>query len=426
MLVVLLCILAFAMLALGFEMLLVMGVPALLAKAAFHGGMPDVIIPQKIMGGVNVGTLLAIPYFIFAAELMAHGVIAQRLTAMVRALVGHYPGGIGHTTVGSCMAFGAVCGSAPATVAALGRLCFPELQRARYSEKFSLGLIASSAECALLIPPSITMIIYGWITGTSIAALFAGGLVVGIMLGVAFMALVQWETWRTGAQRGAPPRPGERLAALGAGAWALGLPLVILGGIYSGLFTATEAAAVAVVYALFAEMVVYRALGWRDVVRIAETSAVMVSTIFVLLAMGALLSHFVVLADLPRVVLEFVRQLDMNWVGFLLFVNVLLFVAGMFIDPNSILLLFVPTLFPVATALGIDPVHFGLLVTLNICIGMITPPFGLDLFVAAGTLNRPVESVIAGMWRFVLVNIAVLALISYVPSISTALPRLLL
>ncbi|MGH8741836.1 MAG: TRAP transporter large permease subunit, partial [Burkholderiales bacterium] len=164
MLVALLCILALAMLVLGFEMLLVMGVPALLAKAAFHGGMPDVIIPQKIMGGVNVGTLLAIPYFIFAAELMAHGVIAQRLTAMVRALVGHYPGGIGHTTVGSCMAFGAVCGSAPATVAALGRLCFPELQRAGYSEKFSLGLIASSAECALLIPPSINMIIYGWIT----------------------------------------------------------------------------------------------------------------------------------------------------------------------------------------------------------------------------------------------------------------------
>jgi len=425
-LVALLCILAFAMLALGFEMLLVMGLPAVLAKAAFHPGMPDVIIPQKIMSGVNVGTLLSIPFFIFAAELMAHGVIAQRLTAMVRALVGHYPGGIGHTTVGSCMAFGAVCGSAPATVAALGRLCHPELQRAGYSEKFSLGLIASSAECALLIPPSITMIIYGWITGTSIAALFAGGLVVGIVLGVGFMALVQWETWRVAARRGEEPRPGERLAAVAAAAWALGLPLVILGGIYSGFFTATEAAAIAVAYAMFIEMAVYRAIGWKDLLRIAELSAVAVSTIFVLLAMGALLSHFVVLADLPRIVLELVRDLNMNWVAFLLFVNVLLLVAGMFIDPNSILLLFVPTLYPVASALGIDPVHFGLLVTLNICIGMITPPFGLDLFVAAGTLNRPVETVIAGIWRFVLVNVAVLALITYVPAISTMLPRLIL
>ena len=426
MLVVLLCILAFAMLALGFEMLLVMGLPAVLAKLAFHPDMPQIVIAQKIMSGVNVGTLLSIPFFIFAADLMAHGIIAQRLTAMVRALIGHYPGGIGHTTVGSCMTFGAVCGSAPATVAALGRLCFPELQRAGYSEKFSLGLIASSAECALLIPPSITMIIYGWITGTSIAALFAGGLVVGIVLGVAFMVLVQWETWKVGARRGERSKPGERLATFKAGAWALGLPLIILGGIYSGVFTATEAAAVAVVYAAFVELVVYRALGMRDLVRIAESSAMMVTAIFVLLAMGALLSHFVILANLPQTVLGFVRALDMNWVMFLLFVNVLMFIAGMFIDPNSILLLFVPTLFPVALALGIDPVHFGLLVTLNICIGMITPPFGLDLFVASSTLNRPVEAVIGGIWPFIAVNLAVLILITYVPSISTALPRLLL
>ncbi|MGQ0656300.1 MAG: TRAP transporter large permease [Betaproteobacteria bacterium] len=426
MLVAVLCVLAFAMLALGFEMLLVMGLPAVLAKAVFYADMPQLVIPQKIMGGVNVATLLSIPFFIFAADLMAHGVIAQRLTAMVRALVGQYSGGIGHTTVGSCMAFGAVCGSAPATVAALGRLCYPELMRAGYSERFSLGLIASSAECALLIPPSITMIIYGWITGTSIAALFAGGLVVGIVLGVAFMALVQWETWQVAARAGEPPKPGERLAAFKAGAWALGLPLVILGGIYSGVFTATEAAAVAVVYAVFVEMALYRALAWRDLVRIAESSAITVSAIFILLAMGALLSHFVVLANLPQIVLGFVKLLDMNWVAFLFFVNVLLFVAGMFIDPNSILLLFVPTLFPVAQALGIDPVHFGLLVTLNICIGMITPPFGLDLFVAAGTLGRPVETVIAGIGRFVAVNVAVLILITYVPAVSTALPRLLL
>ena len=426
MIVTLLCVLAFAMLALGFEMLLVMGVPSLLAKAAFFPDMPQVIVPQKMLGGVNVGTLLSIPFFIFAADLMARGVIAQRLTALVRALIGHFPGGIGHTTVGSCMAFGAVCGSAPATVAALGRLCDPELRRAGYSEKFSLGLIASSAECALLIPPSITMIIYGWITGTSIAALFAGGLVVGIVLGVAFMALVQWETWKVGARRGEKPSWAERREVFKAGSWALGLPLVILGGIYSGAFTATEAAAVAVVYAAFVEMVVYRGIGVGELVRTAESSAVTVAAIFILLAMGALLSHFVVLAGLPGMVLELVRSLQMNWVGFLMFVNLLLLVAGMFIDPNSILLLFVPTLYPVSVALGVDPVHFGLVVTLNICIGMITPPFGLDLFVTSSTLNRSVETVIGGIWPFIWVNLAVLILITYVPSISTALPRLLL
>lgn len=425
MIVALLCILAFVMLALGFEMLLVMGLPALLAKAAFYPSLPDIIAPQKILGGVNVPTLLSIPFFIFAADLMARGVIAGRLTAMVRVLIGHFSGGIGHTTVGSCMAFGSVCGSAPATVAALGRLCVPELRRAGYSERFSLGLIASSAECALLIPPSITMIIYGWITGTSIAALFAGGLAVGVVLGVAFMILVQWETWRRGATRGEVPKPGERWAVFKDGVWALGLPVVILGGIYSGIFTATEAAAVAVVYAIIVEMVIYRALDLRGLLEIAESSAITVAAIFILLGMGALVSYFVTVAGVPQLVLGAVKSLEMNWVSFLLFVNLILLVAGMFIDPNSILLLFIPTLYPVAHAMGIDPVHFGLVVTLNITIGMITPPFGLDLFVTSSTLDRPVETVISGIWPFIWINLVVLVLISYVPWISTVLPRLL-
>ncbi|OGA08171.1 MAG: C4-dicarboxylate ABC transporter permease [Betaproteobacteria bacterium RIFCSPLOWO2_02_FULL_65_20] len=426
MIVVALCALAFLMLFFGFEMLLTMGLPAVLAKLAFYPHMPDLVIAQKIMGGVNVSTLLAIPFFVFAADLMAHGVIAEKLTDMVRRLMGHYPGGVGHTTVGSCMMFGAVCGSAPATVAALGRLLFPELTRAGYSEKFALGLIAASAEVALLIPPSITLIIYGWLTGTSIAALFAGGLAVGIVLGIAYMVLVQVETWRCGARPAARPTWGERLQSLGRGFWAIGMPAVILGGIYSGGFTATEAAAVAVVYALVVELWIYRALDWKQVFRIAEESAVTTVIIFVLLAMGSLLSYFITLSDLQNVLVSFIGEHKMNWVMFLLVINAIFFVAGMFIDPNSILLVLVPTLFPVATSLGIDPVHFGLVVCLNICIGMITPPFGLDLFVASGTLKRSVETVIAGIWPFIAVNVVVLAIISYVPAISTALPKLLL
>jgi C4-dicarboxylate transporter DctM subunit len=310
-------------------------------------------------------------------------------------------------------------------VAALGRLLHPELTRAGYSERFSLGLIASSAETALLIPPSITLIIYGWLTGTSIAALFAGGLAVGIVLGVAFMALVQWETWRSGAGRAAPLAPGARRAALKAAGLALGLPLIILGGIYSGVFTATEAAAVSAVYALAVELAVYRSFAWREVFRIAERSAVTIAAVFVLLAAGSLVSYFITLAQFPNALIAFLQQHQFNVVMFLLLVNVLFFIAGMFIDPNSILLVLVPTLYPAAVALGIDPVHFGLVVCLNICIGMITPPFGLDLFVASSTLNRPVETIVAGIWPFVAVNLVVLALITYVPDISTALPRLL-
>ncbi|MDX6750163.1 TRAP transporter large permease (plasmid) [Geminicoccaceae bacterium 1502E] len=420
-----LCLLAVLALVLGFEMLMVMGLPSVLARFFYYPAMPDMVVAQKLLGGVNVSTLLAIPFFIFAAEIMAQGSIAARLMALVKRSIGHVTGGLGHTTVASCMAFGAVCGSAPATVAALGRLLHPEMVRAGYREKFSLGLIASSAECALLIPPSITLIVYGWLTGTSVAALFAGGLAVGIVLGLAFSAYVVFETRRSGAAAAPPSSRGERLEALRAGLLALGMPVLILGGIYSGTFTPTEAAAVSVLYALSIEMLVYRSMGLRKLVSVAESSAVTIAAVFILLAVGALLSYFITLARVPDMLGAFIAGQDIGWIGFLLIVNVVLLVAGMFIDPNSILLVMVPTLYPVALSLGIDPVHFGLVVCLNICIGMITPPFGLDLFVASSTLERPVETVIAGIWPFVAANIVVLAIISYVPAISLALPRLL-
>jgi C4-dicarboxylate transporter, DctM subunit len=424
MLVIALCVLAAVLLVLGFEMFLVMGIPSLLAWQMFFPNIPPIAIAQKLVGGVNTSTLLAIPFFVFAADLMARGTIAKRLTDLVKSNVAHLSGGLGHTTVISCMCFGSICGSAPATVAALGRLLHPELIRARYSEKFSLGLIASSAECALLIPPSITLIIYGWLTGTSIADLFAAGLAVGIVLGIAFMILVQIVTWRSGAGASARASRHERLLALREGLVALGMPVIILGGIYGGVFTATEAAAVAVVYALIIEVLVYRSFGFRELLQVSESSAVTVVVIFILLAMGSVLSFFITLAQVPAFFTQLFADWKVNWIVFLLIVNVILLVAGMFIDPNSILLVLIPTFYPVAVALGIDPVHFGLIVCLNICIGMITPPFGLDLFVASSTLRRPVEAVIAGVWPFIATNIIVLALITYIPQISTAILKI--
>jgi C4-dicarboxylate transporter DctM subunit len=424
MLVIALCILAAVLLVLGFEMFLVMGIPSLLAWQMFFPNIPPIAIAQKLVGGVNTSTLLAIPFFVFAADLMARGTIAKRLTDLVKSNVAHLSGGLGHTTVISCMCFGSICGSAPATVAALGRLLHPELIRARYSEKFSLGLIASSAECALLIPPSITLIIYGWLTGTSIADLFAAGLAVGIVLGIAFMIQVQIVTWRTGAGASARASRHERLLALREGLVALGMPVIILGGIYGGVFTATEAAAVAVVYALTVEVLIYRSFGLRELLQVSESSAVTVVVIFILLAMGSVLSFFITLAQVPAFFTQLFADWKVNWIVFLLVVNVILLVAGMFIDPNSILLVLIPTFYPVAVALGIDPVHFGLIVCLNICIGMITPPFGLDLFVASSTLRRPVEAVIAGVWPFIATNIIVLVLITYIPQISMAILKI--
>ncbi|MDN5785629.1 TRAP transporter large permease [Pseudorhodobacter sp.] len=417
--------LAVILLALGFEMFLVLGIPALAVKEVFYGKLPDPAIVQKIFGGIDHTTLLAIPFFIFAAHLMSSGQIARNLTHFVRTLVGHTRGGMGHTVIGGAMAFGAVSGSAPATVAAIGGMVYPEMRKNGFSEKFSLGLLVSSAETALLIPPSITFIIYGWMTGTSISRLFAGGVAVGVVLGLAFALMVMVEARRCGIEAGVRTTWRERLTAMREAAWALGMPAIILGGIYTGFFTPTEAAAISVVYAIFVEMVIYRNFGWAELVKITEESAVSSCVIFILLAMGGLISFFVTLAQVPTAIADFITAVDAGPVAFLLVVNVCFLIAGMFIDPNSALLILIPPLFPVATALGIDPVHFGMIVTLNISIGMITPPFGLDIFVASSTLGKPVMEIISGVWPFVVVNIIVLMIITYIPQISLFIPHLI-
>jgi C4-dicarboxylate transporter DctM subunit len=421
----LIIVLAAILLILGFEMFLVLGIPALATKEAFYGNIPDPAVVQKIFGGIDHTTLLAIPFFIFAAHLMGSGQIAKNLTGFVRSLIGHTRGGMGHTVIGGSMAFGSVSGSAPATVAAMGKMVYPEMRKNGFSEKFSLGLLVASAETALLIPPSITFIIYGWMTGTSIAKLFAGGLAVGIFLGLAFSIMVWIEAKRHGIEPDKKTNWGERLTAVRQAKWALGMPIIILGGIYSGTITPTEAAAVSVVYAIFVEMVVYRNFGIKDLINITEQSAIATCVIFILLAMGGLISFYVTLAQVPTQITDFLTAIDAGPIQFLVAVNVCFLIAGMFIDPNSALLILVPPLFPVATAMGVDPVHFGMIVTLNISLGMITPPFGLDIFVASSTLNKPVFNIIKGVWPFVFVNILVLLVVTYVPQISLFIPQLI-
>lgn len=416
---------AILLLALGFEMLIVLGLPGILTKEFFYPAIPDIIYGQRIVGGINHSTLLAIPFFIFAAEIMSKGSIARYLTQLVGAFLGHRRGGMGLTTVATAAAFGSVSGSAPATVAALGGIVYPELRRQGYSDKFSLGLIVSSAEVALLIPPSITLIIYAWLTGTSVAALFAAGLVVGVFLALIFCAYVLIYAYRNGLAGNDPMQWRERIRVVGRSIWAIGLPVVLLGGIYSGLFTPTEAAAVSVAYALLVEVVIYRHMGFRDVLRVATGAAVTTGSIFVLLAMGSIVAYFITLAQLPSMVIDFLQAINANWIVFLLIVNVLFLVAGMFIDPNSTMLILVPALYPVAQSFGIDPIHFGIIVCLNTCIGMISPPFGLDIYVASSTLGEAVGKIISGIMPFIIVNLLALLVITYLPDISMFLPRLL-
>jgi len=404
---------------------MVLGIPALLVKEFFFSGIPDTVIIQKMVGGINHSTLLAIPFFIIAAEIMSSGEIAKRLTNFIKSCFGNFIGGLGHTTIGSAMAFGSVSGSAAATVAAIGKLMYPELKKSGFSERFSLGLIVSSAETAILIPPSITMIIYAWMTGTSITALFAGGLGVGIFLGIAFSCLVIFEAKKNKLSSNLSIEKKEILKTFLEAKWAVGMPAIILGGIYSGFFTATEAAAVSVIYAIFVETVIYKNQSWGSFFQIIERGAISSSVIFILLAMGSVISFFITIVQVPEILKDYLITIDAGMITFLLAVNIAFFIAGMFIDPNSALLILVPPLFPVAIALGIDPIHFGIIVTLNIGIGMITPPFGLDIFVASSTLNKPVITIIRGILPFLLVNIFVLLIITYIPEVSTFLPSLI-
>lgn len=409
----------------SFEMIIVLGVPSLLLKQAFFPMLPSEVLMQKMIAGMNHSTLMAIPFFILAAETMASGQIAKRLAGLMRVCIGHYRGGIGNTTVATAMVFGSVSGSSPATVSAIGRLMYPQLRNAGYSDRFTVGLIASSAETSLLIPPSITMIIYGWLTGTSITKMFAAGLVIGLVLGLLFALYVYIESLRHNVGRLERVPMRERLSVIGEAAWALGMPVIILGGIYTGQFTATEAASISVIYALFVEAVIYREFTWKKLFSIFESAAVTSCVVFMLIGMGSILSFFLTLFQVPNMMISLINALGGELVVFLLLVNLGLILAGMFLDPSSAMLILVPTLFPTALALGVDPVHFGMIVTLNIALGMITPPFGLDIFVASSTLGRPVATVIRGVLPFVVVNLIALALVTIFPTLSTFFPKML-
>lgn len=410
---------------LGVEMMIILAVPSVLIKHIFYGTVPDLILVQRMIAGMNQSTLLAIPFFILAAETMSGGQITIRIMHLVRVFIGHLRGGIGSTAVASSMLFGSVSGSAAATVAAMGRLLYPELRKAGHSEKFSLGLIAASAETALLIPPSITMIIYGWLSGTSITKLFAAGLTVGLLLGVIFSLYVYILSAVQGINRMERIGWSVRMQALKQASWALGMPVIILGGIYTGFFTATEAASISVVYALVVEGLVYRNLTAARLWRIFEGAAILSCVVFVLIGMGSILSYFLTLFQVPGMVLEIMDYFGRDVLIFLLIVNLTFLVAGMFLDPSSAMLILVPSLYPAAVALGVDPVHFGMIVTLNIAMAMITPPFGLDLFVASSTLEKPILTVMIGVMPFILVNMIVLVAVTLIPPLSTFFPALL-
>lgn len=418
-----LTLLAAALLALNFPIFAVLLLSSLVALAA-TSDIPFAIVIQTLFGSIDKFALMAIPFFIFAASVMDRGGMSKRLIAWVEALFSSFKGGLGLTTVASCEVFGCISGSSPATVVAVGGLLFPALVKNGYGRAFSLGLVTASGAIAILIPPSIAMIIFATITNVSVGALFMGGIGAGLAFGVCLGAYVLVHAYRHRLSSAARFGWGLLLERTRAASWAIGMPVLILGGIYSGVFTPTEAAGVSAVYAIAVAMLVYREMSWRELILVAVDAAVLTAEIMVIIAASGIFSWLLTVSQAQSALGEFFTTNALHPVILLLSINLILLVAGMFIDPNSAQVILIPLLFPIAQIAGVDPVHLGIIVTLNLAIGMYTPPFGLNLFVSGGVFQASYRELVTAVMPFIAVSLVALGLITWIPAISLFIPWL--
>jgi len=381
--------------------------------------IPPVAIHQVLFGGLDIYALLAVPFFIFAGELIGRGGIAERLVAWMLTLTGGLRGSLGLATVGASSLMGAVSGSSPATVAAVGRALYPSLLRNGYGERLSLGLIASSGAVAIVIPPSIAMILYGAAAEASIPKLFIAGLLPGLLI-----ALLTGLGIYVLARRRLEAPGGARATVLTATlqAWpALLMPVLILTGIYAGWFSPTEAGGVASLYAILVARFLLRSLDWKGVLDAAGKAALMTAQIMIIVAAAGVFSWILTVQGIPQALVQTVAAWDLSPFTFLLTVNLLLLLIGCLLDPTSAILVLTPLLMPLVNAFGIDPIHFGIVMTVNLSIGMFTPPFGLNLFVAQSTLGAPLAAIYRGILPFLLIQLVALAIITYWPALSLLL-----
>ncbi len=419
------CLCFFLLLLAGMPIAVVLGITTALSLVLFTS-TPLHIITQQLFTALDKFVLLAIPFFILAGAIMTRGGIARRLIAFVGALVGWFPGGLGMAGVLGCIFFAAISGSSPATVVAIGSIMIPALIKAGYGERFSLGLITVSGSLGIVIPPSIPMILYCLAMNVSVAELFMAGVLPGLMIGAALMlytyVIAKRANWRI-EKKGSLK---EILTATRQGFWALLLPLVVLGGIYSGVFTPTEAAAVSVVYALIVELFIYREFKLSEITSICQEAAVLSACLLFILACAMTFLWLLTAEQIPQQLADIIiSHIHSPWM-FLLCVNLLFLVLGCFMDDVSAMLILAPLFLETLNRYGIDLVHFGVVMVLNIQIGMLTPPFGLNLFVAAGITDRPLTLVARGVLPFLVIMLICLMLVTYVPAISLILPNLLL
>ena len=408
-----------ALLLLGFPMM----VPLIAASIIgfymmFNGfGQMDTLI-QQMMAGIRPASLIAVPMFILAADIMTRGQSANRLIDMVMSFIGHIKGGLAVSTAASCTLFGAVSGSTQATVVAVGSPLRPKMLKAGYSDSFTLALIINASDIAFLIPPSIGMIIYGVVSGTSIGELFIAGIGPGLLILVMFSAYCIAYAIIKDVPTEARASWKQRVTAVQKALWPLGFPVIIVGGIYGGIFSPTEAAAACVLYAVLLEFVVFRSLKMGDIYAIAKSTGLITAVVFILVAVGNSFSWIISFAQIPQAILESVGVNDAGPTGVLIAICVSFFIACMFVDPIVVILVLTPIFAPAIAATGLDPVLVGILITLQVAIGSATPPFGCDIFTAIAIFKRPYWEVIKGTPPFIFMLILAAALLIMFPQIA--------
>ncbi len=411
--------------------LLVLGFPiyiVLLTATSVIGllfmDIPLTLIPQVMFGSLDKFTLLAVPFFIFAGEIMSEGGISKRIVQWLLTMIGGFRGGLALATVGACEFFGAVSGSSPATVAAIGRLMYPALRKGGYGEEFSLGLITSSGAIASVMPPSIVMIIYGASAEQSVAALFAGGVLPALLIGALTATYIAWTVRHQNRYEQAKFSLTTFAIATRDAIWSLGTPLVILGGIYLGIFSPTEAAGAAGVYGILVTMFIYKEVDWSRLWRITLNAALLTSQILIIVASSGVFSWLLTVSGIPQALVETLGGSAQSPWMMLLLANVFLLIVGCFIDPVSAIIILTPLLVPLMRSLHIDLVHFGVVLTVNLSIGMFTPPFGLNIFVSQALFKARLSTLYRGLVPFIFVQILALAIVTYVPALSLSLADL--
>ncbi len=401
--------------------------------AMLYSGDKFSIIPTNTYNGMAKFLLLAIPFFVLSGNIMAESGISTRLVGFIDDCIGHRRGGIAIVCVVVACFFGAISGSGPATVAALGIILIPAMiNRGGFSTNFSAAMMATASSIAIVIPPSIAFVVYASITGVSVGDMFMGGIIPGIMMGLALVIVVMIEVRRKGLKGSREKATwGERWKSFRGAFWGFLVPVIILGGIYGGIFTPTEAAAVSVVYAFIVGLFIYREMKFKDVPRILVDSCKTTGSIMIIIGAATLFSYICTVHGISKAAQNLLLDVSGNKIVFLIIVNIIFLIAGCFVDANSAMYIFIPIMYPVATQLGINPIHFGVLSTVNLAIGQVTPPVGVNLFVAIGVTNGieglrdnvkcTIVSISKAGWPRIWACVLTLLLVTYVPFFSTVL-----